>query len=78
MMSCPAMLAVPAVGGNYPVSIFIVVVFPAPFGPRKPTISPRSTLKQTSLTAMNRPNALYKCSDVTMLMPVALFYHAAP
>ena len=31
--------------------IFKVVVFPAPFGPRKATISPAFTLKETSETA---------------------------
>ena len=31
----------------------MVVVLPAPFGPRNPRISPRSTLKLTSLTAVN-------------------------
>ena len=62
------MLAVPAVGGKYPVSIFIVVVLPAPFGPRNPTISLFSTEKLTSRTAVNLPNVLYKCSAVTMLI----------
>jgi hypothetical protein len=33
----------------------IVVVLPAPFGPRKPRISPRSTRKLTSSTAMTLP-----------------------
>ena len=30
----------PSVGGMYPVRIRMVVVFPAPFGPRNPRISP--------------------------------------
>jgi hypothetical protein len=32
-------------------SILIVVVLPAPFGPRKPKISPRPTWKLTPRTA---------------------------
>ena len=34
------MVAVPPVGSSMPVSIFSVVDFPAPLGPRKPTIWP--------------------------------------
>ena len=39
----------------------MVVVFPAPFGPRKPRISPRSTRKLTSSTAVTRPKCLVRC-----------------
>jgi hypothetical protein len=35
--------------------IFIMVDLPAPFGPKKPTISPRFTLKLTSLNAACDP-----------------------
>ncbi len=35
--------------------IFMVVDFPAPFGPRKPTMRPLSTLKETSDTAVTGP-----------------------
>ena len=38
--SKPATVAVPAVGGRKQVSMRMVVVFPAPLGPRKPTIWP--------------------------------------
>ena len=38
--SNPATFAVPDVGGRKQVRIRIVVVFPAPLGPRKPTICP--------------------------------------
>src|SRR4051794_8696731 len=34
-----------------PISIFRVVVLPAPFGPRKPNTSPRLTSNDTSFTA---------------------------
>src|SRR5262245_19584984 len=33
----------------------MVVVLPAPFGPRKPTTSPLATLKETSRTASTSP-----------------------
>src|SRR5256714_8421081 len=39
------MRAVPAVGNTKPISSLSVVVFPAPLGPRKPKISPSSTLR---------------------------------
>ena len=38
--SNPATVAVPAVGGRKQVSMRMVVVLPAPLGPRKPTIWP--------------------------------------
>src|SRR4051812_190761 len=54
-MSCPIMVAVPAVGLRRPGSILIVVVLPAPFGPRKPTISPGRTSKEAFFTASCAP-----------------------
>src|SRR6184192_4032949 len=47
----PATSTRPPVGWSRPVSILSVVVFPAPFGPRKPTISPGSMRNVTSRTA---------------------------
>ena len=41
----------PALGLIRPSSILIVVVLPLPLGPRKPTISPRCTVKLTFFTA---------------------------
>ncbi len=38
-MSKPLMVTVPELDGMTPQMIFIVVDFPAPFGPRKPRIS---------------------------------------
>src|SRR5690242_1099468 len=46
----------PLVGGNSVVSILIVVVFPAPFGPRNAKISPRCTSNDTLSTAVKSPN----------------------
>ena len=50
-IGCPSNDALPLVGEMRPVSILIVVVLPAPFGPRKPKISPRFTVKLTPRTA---------------------------
>ena len=47
----PATSARPALGWIRPLSILRVVVLPAPLGPRKPTISPGSTVKLTAFTA---------------------------
>jgi hypothetical protein len=44
-MSPPSMLALPLVGLRIVISMLMVVVFPAPFGPKKPKISPCFTLK---------------------------------
>ena len=57
-MSWPATTAVPRVAGMNPVRMRIVVVFPAPFGPRKPSTSPFATENERSLTAVKRPNSL--------------------
>src|SRR3954469_10489115 len=49
--STPAIVAVPLSGRSRVANIFSVVDFPAPLGPRKPKISPRSTAKSTPRTA---------------------------
>ena len=54
-MSVPSILIVPDVGFKNPVIIRIVVVFPAPFGPSRPTICPVGIEKLTSLTALKVP-----------------------
>src|ERR1035437_3476726 len=53
--SNPATVPVPPVGAKIPVSMRIVVDLPAPFGPRKPKISPFPTSKLTRFTAMKLP-----------------------
>ena len=45
----------PASGSRSPSTHSIVVVFPAPFGPMRPKISPRRTVKETSSAATVRP-----------------------
>ena len=50
-----AQVADPAVGFNKPQSMLIVVVFPAPFGPKKPNIPPLRISRFTPLTALTSP-----------------------
>ena len=45
----------PLVAERYPVMIFMVVDLPAPFGPRKPTMVPSSTVKLTLFSAVFVP-----------------------
>src|SRR5918912_2351129 len=45
-----------------PVMMRIVVDFPAPFGPRKPSTSPRSTLNEMPSTARLGPKAFTRLS----------------
>ena len=52
----PNNFAEPSVTGSSPVIIFMVVVFPQPFEPRKPKISPRPMRKLTWSTATKSPN----------------------
>src|SRR5271165_1809846 len=52
----------PAVGSSTPRIMLIVVVLPAPLGPRSPTISPADTWKDTSSTAFSVPKDLARRS----------------
>ena len=49
------MRAVPLVGGMKQVRMRMVVLLPAPFGPRNPRISPFSTTNETSSMALMGP-----------------------
>src|SRR5215469_3061458 len=62
--SKPATLAVPEEGGRKQVSTRMVVVFPAPLGPRKPTICPLSTSKEMLSTATVRAYRLVRPSTL--------------
>src|SRR5512140_1494151 len=53
--SCPSMTTWPLVGLTRPTSIRIVVVLPAPFGPRNPNTSPRWRANDTSETTSRSP-----------------------
>src|SRR5512137_175855 len=55
----------PEVGVSRPQSMRIVVDFPAPFGPRKPKISPRRTPKLILSTATKSPNFFSNASTET-------------
>src|ERR1700761_4418696 len=67
------MTARPALGARKPAAIFMVVDLPAPFGPRNPSTSPRSTVKLMPLTASTGPKLLARPSIsmrwVTGLLP---------
>src|SRR5262245_30830465 len=56
----PSTNASPEESGSSPVSIFITVVLPLPFGPRKPKTSPYSTSRSTFSTAVKLPNRRVK------------------
>ena len=53
------------VGAASPSSIRSVVVFPAPFGPRKPVIVPASSANESSSTASTLPNRFVNESATT-------------
>jgi hypothetical protein len=61
-------MAVPAVGGIKHVNMRIVVVFPAPLGPRNPTIVPFCTSKETWSTAVCRAYLFVK--SVTVIIEI--------
>src|SRR5260370_12966688 len=61
-ISKPSTWALRPLRGKRPVSILMTVVFPLPLGPRKPKISPFSTRKLTSLTAVKLPKRRTRCS----------------
>src|SRR3954454_4596212 len=56
--SWPATYAAPEVGRASVQSMLMVVVLPAPLGPRKPKTSPAATSKLTPRTASRSPKAL--------------------
>src|SRR5277367_6011310 len=58
----PSSSIVPLVGFSSVVNILIVVVFPAPFGPRKAKISPCFTSKEIPFTAVKSPNVFTRFS----------------
>src|SRR6266496_1555250 len=61
-MSWPPIRAVPSLGSRIPHSIRIKVVFPEPFGPRKPKIDPFPTENETWSTAVNVPKRFVSLS----------------
>ena len=61
----PATVADPELGAMSVPRARTVVVFPAPFGPRKPNTSPRPTLKVTSSNAIRPPKRFERWSADT-------------
>src|SRR5688572_27341487 len=53
--SMPLTRTVPAVGRERPAMMRMVVVLPAPFGPRKPKISPAAASRVSRSTAVKSP-----------------------
>src|SRR6185503_19406794 len=68
--SKPPTATLPSVGGMKPVIIRMVVDLPAPFGPRKPRISPRSTENVTPATARFVPKCFSRFSTLIIVTPV--------
>src|SRR3712207_9531565 len=62
----PATSACPADAGTSPVIIRMVVVLPAPFGPRKPVTVPGSSSNDTRSTTVRSPYLLV--SPLTVIM----------
>src|SRR5512138_2300905 len=65
LRSNPATVPLPPLGGRMPQSIRMVVDFPAPFGPRKPKISPLLTSRLTRFTATKSPKLFERSARVT-------------
>ena len=59
----PRTAQLPDVGDRKPISVRIVVVFPAPFGPRKPSTSPGATLRLNPETAASEPYRFVRSSN---------------
>ena len=62
----------PLVGISNPISIEIIVVFPAPFPPSKAVIVPSSTLKLIPLTAAVLPNFLTR--ELTSIANFCIYF----
>src|SRR6185295_13177048 len=60
--SCPLIVMLPLVGLSRPAIMRMVVVLPAPFGHRKPWISPGATERLTPSTAVKAPYFLTSVS----------------
>jgi hypothetical protein len=56
----PSTVRLPEVFGETQAIIFMVVVFPAPFGPRNPKTSPFRTEKAIPFTATIVPKVFFK------------------
>ena len=68
----PSTCTRPDVGSRSPSSIASVVVFPAPLGPRNPTISPARTWNERSSTTTRAPNRFVRCSTLIAIPPAPI------
>src|SRR5580700_9424773 len=66
--SRPSRKIFPDVGCRRVVNILMVVVLPAPFGPRNAKISPLPTSKEMLSTALNSPKVLLRFSTRIMII----------
>ncbi len=64
----PAISALPSSGRRKPVRIFMVVDFPAPFGPRNPSTWPRDSSNDTPSTAVIEPKRLVRLEALIMAL----------
>src|SRR5258707_6623717 len=64
--SCPSSMKRPEYSGCTPAMIFISVLFPAPFSPTRPWISPANSAKSTPRSASTPPKALVISSNSRM------------
>ena len=62
-MSCPQTVMDPLLGAWMPAMHLRVEVFPAPFGPMRPTISPGPTVNDSASTARNSPYTFGEVGD---------------
>src|SRR5580698_9593839 len=62
----------PLVGDSSVVSMRMVVVLPAPFGPRKAKISPAATSKEMSSTALKSPKVRDRFCTLIMNIPASM------
>ena len=68
--SMPSTVSSPSVAGEMHDTIFIVEVLPAPFGPRKPKLSPARISKSMPSTAVNAPKRLTSPRAATSGVPI--------
>src|SRR4051794_23965865 len=68
-ISTPSNRIDPAVADSVPDSRLKIVLFPDPFGPIRPRISPRSTLNDTLFTAVKPPNRFISPSTTSTAPP---------
>ena len=78
LRSRPRISIRPELGASRPVSILMVVDFPAPFGPRKPKNCPGATRRSTPSTARSSPkrrvSAWVEMVGATSIKPLNLAY----